>query len=161
MTRRLLTCWFITVILGIPVHAGWMKAQEGQMPPNAIIVGKSRNGQPLYVCRVQYEGGVYPGTLTGTSRNCTISHKGKEYSFSIYEVLAGSGYRWALVYNGEIPFDALPAGREQQGNILYICRGEINSEWRPGNIRQTYGGCHVPDTGKELTALWYEVLVGN
>jgi hypothetical protein len=161
MTKRLLACCFITVHLSIPVQAGWIKAQGGQTPPNAIAAGKNRNGQPLYVCRAQYEGGIYPGTLADTSRYCSISCDGKEVSLSNYEILSGNSYSWVPVYNGEIPFDALPAGNEREGNPLYICRGEANSEWRSGKIRQTYGGCIVPYAGKELTAPWYEVLVGN
>ena len=131
------------------------------MPPNAIVAGKNGNGQPLYVCRAQYEGGLYPGTLAGGSRDCSISCEGREYSLSQYEILVGNGYNWVSVYNGEIPFDALPAGNEQKGKILYICRGEVNSEWHAGKIRQTYSGCSVPYAGKELTALWYQVLVGD
>ena len=161
MTQRLLAGWFIAVLLSMPVHAGWVKAQEGQMPPNAIVAGKNGNGQQVYVCRAQYEGGVYPGTLSDPSGYCSISFDGKEYSVSSYEVLVGSGYSWISVYNGEIPFDAFPAGNEQQGKTLYVCRGEVNSEWHAGKIRQTYAGCSVPYAGKELTAHWYEVLVGD
>lgn len=161
MTKRLLACWFITVLLSAPVHAGWIKAQGGQVPPNAIVAGKNRNGQPLYVCRALYEGGVYPGALAGASRDCNISYEGKEYSFSNYEVLAGDGYSWVTVFNGEIPFDALLAGIEQQGKTLYVCRGEVDSELCPGKIGQAYGGCRVPHAGTERTALWYEVLVGE
>lgn len=160
MTKRLLTCWFIAMLMSMPVHAGWMKARGGQIPPNAIVAGNSRNGQPLYICRAQYEGSVYPGTLVGSTQDCSISHDGKEHSLSDYEVLAGGSYSWVPVYQGEIPFDALLAGMEQ-GKPLYVCRGEVNSEWRPGKIRQSYGGCSVPFAGKEQTAPWYEVLVGN
>jgi DM9 repeat len=161
MTKRLLACWFIAVLLSMPVHADWVKAQDGQLPPNAVVAGKTRDGQPLYVCRARYERGVYPGALTGAYRDCSVSYEGKEYSLQDYEVLVGGSFSWIAVFNGEIPFDALPAGREQKGNPLYICRGEINSEWHPGKIRQTYGGCSVPYAGKELTAPWYQVLVGN
>jgi hypothetical protein len=161
MTKPLLACWFIAAVLSLPVHAGWVKAQAGQTPPNAIVAGKSRDGQPFYVCRAQYEGGIYPGTLASPSQECRIPYEGKEYSFTNYEVLAAGNYNWIAVYSGDIPFDAMPAGREQQGNILYICRGEINSEWHPGKIRHASSGCSVPYAGKELTAPWYEVLVGN
>jgi hypothetical protein len=161
MTKRFLAGWFIAVVLSTPVHAGWIKSQGSQMPPNAIAAGESRNGQPLYVCRAQYEGGVHPGTLVASSQDCIISYEGREYSLSIYEVLAGDNYSWVAGFNGEIPFDAFQGGNEKQGNILYICRGEVNSEWRPGKISQTDGGCRVPYAGKELKALWYEVLVGS
>ena len=133
------------------------------MPPNAIVAGERRNGDRFYICRAQYAGGVHPGALARTSRACSISYGGQEYLLPNYEVLVGSGYSWVSVYDGDIPFDALPAGIERQGSTLtlYICRGEVKSEWRPGKISKTNGGCRVPHAGKELTALWYEVLVGN
>ena len=161
MIKRLLACCVITALLNVPVHAGWIKAQGGQIPSNPIVAGKNRNGQPLYVCRAQYQGGIYSGTLADASRGCGISYDGREYFLTNYEILVGSNYSWVSVYNGEIPFDALPAGSEQHGNTLYICRGEVDSEWRSGKIRKTYGGCSVLYAGKDLTAPWYEVLVGN
>ena len=122
MTKRLLACWFIIVFFSTTVHAGWIKAQEGQVPANAIVAGKNRNGQLLYVCRVQYEGGVYPGA--SDSQNCSITYDGKEYSLPNYEILVGVRYSWVTVYNGEIPFDALLAGKELQGELsIYLSRG--------------------------------------
>jgi hypothetical protein len=163
MTERPLACWLIAALSSMPVHAGWVKGQGGQIPPNMIVAGQNRNGQPLYVCRAQYGGGVYPGTLGESSRDCSVPYEGRAYSLSDYEVLVDGGYSWVSVYNGEIPFDALPAGNEQQGGTrtLYICRGEVNSEWRPGKIREADGGCRIPYEGRELTALWYQVLVRN
>lgn len=131
------------------------------MPPNAMVAGKDRNAQPLYVCRVQYEGGVYPGVLAGPAEACSIPYSGKEYRIANYEILTGKDYSWAPAYNGEVPFDALVAGIEPKGTAVYICRGEVNSEWCPGKISQADGGCRVTHAGKELTALWYEVLVGS
>jgi hypothetical protein len=161
MTKRLLASLFIAVLLSMPVHAGWIKPPKGQMPPNAFVAGKNHNGQPLYVCRVQYKGGVYPGMLAESSQGCNISYDEKEYSIFDYEILVGNGYRWVAVFNGEIPFDAFLGGMESQEKSIYVCRGNIDSAWCPGKISPSDGGCRVPHAGKELTALWYEVLVGS
>ena len=161
MTKSLLACCVITVLLSMSAHADWISGEGGRTPPKAVVAGNNSTGQPLYVCRAQYEGGLHPGKLAGTSPNCNVSHDGREYSISDYEVLVGDGYNWVTVYSGEIPFDALPGGKDQQGDILYICRGDVNSKWQPGKMSRALDGCSIPHEGKELKAPWYEVLVGN
>jgi len=161
MIRSLLTCCVIAMLLCLPARAAWMGPQGGQIPPNALVAGQGSNGQPLYVCRAQYGVGIYPGTLAGASTDCSISYDGSEQKLPDYEVLVDEGYSWVSTYNGEIPFDALPVGAEKQDDIVYICRGEVDSQWRPGKIRHANSACLVSYRGKELKAPWYEVLVGN
>ena len=161
MSRRLLAACVIILLLGIPADAGWLRAEGGQMPANAIVAGKNHNGLPLYVCRGEHEGGLYPGILDETSLDCSIHHGGREFLINDFEVLTGEKYKWISVFNGEIPFDALQAGKGLEGNSIYVCRGEMDSVWRPGTISQADDGCRVLNAGKEQTALWYEVLVGE
>lgn len=160
MLRDHLTLSVMVIFLSMPAHAGWVAAPQGQLPPSAVVAGKNSNGQPFHVCRAQYGGGVHPGTLTGNSPNCNIAYNGSEYQLPDYEVLVDEGYGWVSAYDGEVPFDALPGGKEQQSDVLYVCRGEVNSEMRPGKIRHA-GACKVPYAGQEQEVFWYEVLVGN
>jgi hypothetical protein len=160
MTKSLLTLCVILVSLNLPARAGWMTPQGGQMPPNVMVAGQDGNGRLFHICRAGYEGGIHPG-IVDPDNNCHVSYDGIVYSLTNYEVLVDSGYSWVPVYNGEIPFDALPAGREPQGDALYICRGDVNSQWHPGKIGHAYSGCSVPYQGRELKTPWYEVLVGN
>lgn len=160
MAKSLMTLCVVLGISNVPAYAGWMSSDAGQMPPNAFVAGQSRDGQRIHVCRAQFEGGVHPGVI-GPSSQCDITHRGSGYSIPTYEVLIDNGYSWATVYNGEIPFDALEAGTGPQGTTIYICRGDINTQWYTGTIRQTDAGCSIPLDGSETTAPWYEVLVGN
>jgi hypothetical protein len=160
MTKGLLTLCVIGGLLDSPAHAGWMSPQDGQLPPDALTVGKQGSGELFYICRAQHDGGVYPGRV-GPLGTCDISVGGDQYSYRQYEVLAGDNYSWAVVYNGEIPFDAIPAGKISEGAMLYICRGDVDSQWYPGNISQSYSGCSIIYDGKEINTPWYEVLVGN
>jgi hypothetical protein len=160
MTKCLLVLCVILASSNLPANAEWVLAQGGVLPPNALIGGQNSNGQPLYICRVKFEGSIFPG-MTGPSKTCDISHEGKTYFFSKYKVLVGDGYSWAAVYEGEIPFDAFSFGEESQGNVRYICRGDVESHWYPGNISQTNKGCSISYEGKAKTVYWYEVLVGN
>lgn len=160
MTKGLLTLCVILIFADAPARADWVPLQGGEMPANVLAVGQSGSGPRYYVCRAPYEGGVHPG-MVGPSGNCDITFDGTQYSFPNYEVLIDQGYSWAAVHYGGIPFDAFPAGREQQGDTLYICRGDVDARWVPGKISRTYSGCSIPHAGKELKAAWYEVLVRN
>lgn len=160
MTRNLLALSIIIILLNVPASAEWVTVESGQIPPNALVAGQSSDNQPAYVCRAQHEGGIHPGMIN-PSGACDIAYQGGLFSNSNYEVLVGNGYSWVANYNGEIPFDAFPAGTESQGEILYICRGDVDSRWHSGKISQSNSGCSVPYAGKELNAPWYEVLVGN
>lgn len=160
MTKSLLTLCTVLLFLSMPAHSEWRPLQGGQMPPNVTIAGQDETGRPFHVCRAEYGDGVYPGIVIGASLDCTILFDGSEYSLTNYEVLVDEGYSWVPTFDGDIPFDAVAAGRNAKGDILYVCRGDVDSQWRPGRIHQA-GMCIVSYAGKELKAPWYEVLVGN
>ena len=159
MTKGLMTLCVILSFAITPAHADWAPLQDGEMPANALAVGEG-SGPRYYVCRAPYQGGLHPG-LVGSAGTCDIVFNGAQYSLAEFEVLIDEGYGWAGVQYGGIPFDAFPAGREQQGDTLYICRGDVEARWMPGKISRTYSGCSIPLEGREVKAAWYEVLVKN
>lgn len=155
MAKGLLTLCVILIFADTPARADWVSPQSGQMPPNVVVVAGR-----FYVCRASFEGGIHPGVV-GPSGSCDITYGENQYSVPNFEVLIDEGYSWAAVHYGGIPFDAFPAGKESQGEILYVCRGDVNAQWHPGKISETLAGCSIPYAGKELKAAWYEVLVRN
>ncbi len=62
----------------------WVPAEGGAIPQGAVL-GGSENGQPLFICRAQYNGGVHPGKVVG--QNCNIGWGGREILNPTYEVL--------------------------------------------------------------------------
>lgn len=64
----------------------WVPARNGNIPAHAIA-GGYENGRPLYICQVNYMGGVHPGKIVG--RNCNFGYAGREVMNSRYQVLVG------------------------------------------------------------------------
>lgn len=138
----------------------WVRRSRGQsIPANTIVggieLGGDSNGVTLYVCRADYNGGVYPGKLLNGS--CNIGIGGKEMVLSTYEVAVGSG-SWGKARAGFA--GALTGGRE-----IYVCRanfrqssgsGTINYGQYPGKIVD--GKCNFAFGTKELTSADFDVF---
>lgn len=73
------------VMVGPPQR--WAAAQDGQVPDRAIDVGRTRQSQPLYVCRAVRRGEYVPGRLGAGLSGCSIGASGRENTIAIYEVL--------------------------------------------------------------------------
>ena len=69
------------------------------------------------------------------------------------------GLSWERATNGHVPENALIAGREADGQVLFICRAKYNGGIHPGKIRAEFRGCNIPWGGNEITMPEYEVLV--
>ena len=61
----------------------WAPA-DGSFPPNTVDGGFD-NGQRLYICQANWEGGLHPGKVYGA--NCNIGYGGKEISLPNYNIL--------------------------------------------------------------------------
>jgi hypothetical protein len=66
---------------------GWVDASNGYLPPNAVQGGHEGNGQPLYICRASYGGGVHIGKFRADWRGCNIPFGGKEITLDRYQVM--------------------------------------------------------------------------
>jgi hypothetical protein len=161
MAKLFLFVFIAALSLNSPSRAGWVELKGQNLPKDAVSGGEDSTGQQYYVCRAGYNGGIYPGKLRLATGDCALSYAGAEYLARNFEVLVGPGYSWVREYNGNIPFDAFAAGKDQEGEILYICLGEVNAEWHPGKTRKSFRACHVPVDGKEVKTFHYRILVGN
>jgi hypothetical protein len=63
---------------------GWISANYGQVPMNAVAGGYQTDGT-LYICRAHYHGGDHPGKVVGQS--CNFGWGGREMSTRHYQVL--------------------------------------------------------------------------
>lgn len=63
------------------VKLTWGLGVEGSVEKGAIK-GGSASGRDLYICRVEYKGGVHPGKVAADG--CYITWGGKEYSFHVH-----------------------------------------------------------------------------
>ncbi|KAF2904887.1 hypothetical protein ILUMI_01289, partial [Ignelater luminosus] len=135
----------------------WVAASGGNVPPRAFQGGED-NGQPLYVARATFEGGLLPGKLLPTHGTAYIPWGGNENAVADYEVLCDFGGRWVACSGGNIPPNALAAGQTEDGEPLYVGRVIHEGTLTIGKVQQSHGCCYIPFGGQELNYQDYEIL---
>lgn len=83
---------------------------------------------------------------------------------AIFMVSAGSlqahEIQWKEASNGLVPENSIVAGREGDGQALFICRTKKYAGGvHIGKVRAEFGACNFPYGGKELKSSTYEVLI--
>ncbi|XP_058065357.1 uncharacterized protein LOC131215006 [Anopheles bellator] len=68
-------------------NVSWVRSGFGEVPRNAILGGRTWNGEPLYIGRANYRGSLAPGKIFQRHRTLYISYGGREISIRDYEVL--------------------------------------------------------------------------
>lgn len=68
---------------------------------------------------------------------------------------------WVNQAGGRIDRGAARAGREANGEPLYVCAASFNGGVHPGKLRRGFGGCVVGYGGREYTVGQYSTLVGE
>ena len=71
----------------MPRGGFWRPAAGGEIPGGAFAGGFEANGQVLYFCRAEWQGGVHPGKIRAGFRGCNIPYGGQEITVGRYEVL--------------------------------------------------------------------------
>lgn len=59
----------------------------GNVPKNALVLGETWHKEPLYMGRIDYQGGVHPGKIHQSQKCLLIPYDGKEVRFRKYDVL--------------------------------------------------------------------------
>ena len=65
----------------------WVPAQDGEVPPTAVIGGTTEDGETLYIGRAQHEGTNTVGKVQPSHKVCYISYAGQELGYPEYEIL--------------------------------------------------------------------------
>ncbi len=128
-------------------------ANPGAQP---MVIGGQEPGRQLPICRANYNNGTHPGKLV--DGRCNISYGGKEIQVGQFQVLVGSGARWAGGANGSVPQGAFIGGQEP-GRQLPVCRAQYNGGIHPGKL--VAANCNFGYGGREIEARNYEVLLSG
>ncbi|XP_065215115.1 uncharacterized protein LOC135841841 [Planococcus citri] len=75
------------VLCADPSDVEWVKGSYGDVPSNAIPVGKHLNGETFYMGRAHYEGALIPGKIERSWACLFITHNGREIRITQYETL--------------------------------------------------------------------------
>lgn len=65
----------------------WERGSGGQIPNGAIVCGREGNGEPLFVARANFNGGLHSGKIRFAFGAAFIGFAGKENPVNDYEVL--------------------------------------------------------------------------
>ena len=68
---------------------------------------------------------------------------------------------WESASNGAIPDQAVVAGYEADGRLIYVARANYQGGLIPGKIQSGFGGAHIAWGGDEIAVTDYEVLCGG
>ncbi|CAH1961261.1 unnamed protein product [Acanthoscelides obtectus] len=138
--------------------ACWTPASSGQVPPRAFAGGED-NGEPVYIVRAQFNGGLIPGKLVSSHGCSYVAWGGQENSVNEYEVLCDFPGQWVACSGGNIPPNALTAGQSEDGEPLYVGRVVHDGALVVGKVQPSHGVCYIPYGGEEKSFPEYEILV--
>ncbi|GIE28642.1 hypothetical protein Ait01nite_016870 [Actinoplanes italicus] len=137
----------------------WETARGGRIPSGATPHGYEADGEPLWVCRVRMHGGVHPAKVRPAFGAAQASWGGDEVAVDEYEVLLDRGV-WGIASGGAVPANAFPAGRESDGEPLYVARAAVGpGTLHLGKVRPAFGGANIGYGNEEHQILSYEVLL--
>ncbi|PXF45300.1 hypothetical protein BWQ96_04941 [Gracilariopsis chorda] len=69
------------------IEVTWVQASMGEIPPNAVVGGKTSSGEPEFVGRADHEGIKVPGKMIKSHGGVLFPYGGKEIGATTYEVL--------------------------------------------------------------------------
>jgi len=140
-------------------HAQWQRVNNGVTPTNAFVAGNEADGSPLYIVRVNHEGGVQVGKARANTKDAFIPYGGAEVVIQNYEIYTGTG-RWVQATACTWPQNAIVGGREPDGRLLYIVRATLGGGIHPGKARLN-ADAFIPHGGVENVVTDFEVLTRN
>ncbi|KAJ3199761.1 hypothetical protein HDU82_000166 [Entophlyctis luteolus] len=145
----------------------WRSCSIGQIPDDAIRLGRDFDGTPFYGGRAKVSGGgVQVGKITSAA-GCSIGYGGKELKLrSKFEILCGdsTAIDWVEV-EGPVSLMKLAewkpveAGEEANGMPLYIGIHEAFGAIQVGKCSPRLPGCAFGHGGKEHSGKKYRMVV--
>ncbi|KAH9961258.1 hypothetical protein BC827DRAFT_334920 [Russula dissimulans] len=145
----------------------WIHVERREdIPPQALEVGRDRDGNPIYVARVSYQGSLQVGKAARVfKQGAVIPYAGQAVEFSAFEVLVADprAIRWVR-YSYQLNVQQVGArpvegGREADGAPLYIARVEYEGGVHTAKVGEHLPGANVAFHGGEVQVEDYEVLV--
>ncbi|XP_066259122.1 uncharacterized protein [Euwallacea similis] len=141
-------------------HFEWLPNHDGRVPPNAVVGGKTSDGEDLYIGRVGHDGAWTVGKVQPSHNTCYIPFDGKEVAHKEYEILVS--YRWVDVAPGAMfPAFAIQGGKDVDGSPIYVGQGFHNGDWLPAKVIPNKRAVYVPYGGKEIAVPTFKVLTGR
>lgn len=110
----------------------------------------------LPICRVFYNGSLQVGK--GVAGKCNFAFDGAEIALSNFGLLRVT-FGMTAVRGNPLPKDAIVAGKDMNGELLYPCIASLAGGTHPGKTRRDWNACHIGYGGKEHAVTNYTVFV--
>ncbi|KAL4253454.1 hypothetical protein ABKN59_002091 [Abortiporus biennis] len=144
--------------------ATWVLAHGTNIPQGAFPGGEE-NGEPVYISRAFYEGGLTVGKASSRlKKGAVIGFAHDEIDFDTYEVLLADprGVRWVSTHGklnlAELGARPVEGGREPNGTPLFIAQAHHNNSILPGKCSEKLKAAFIPYKGTEKEVSDYRVL---
>lgn len=125
--------------------------------PDLAVGGLMPDGMPIWMCGGIVNGGFHLGQTGIWTETCSVGYGGKEVKLTEFQMLTGNA-NW-MPSDGSIPGNAMTAGFEASGDILYFCRAMKDGQYLMiGKYRPGFSGCNVGDSGLEYTIAPFDIL---
>ncbi|XP_075216250.1 uncharacterized protein LOC142321767 [Lycorma delicatula] len=135
----------------------WIWSSDGKVPPNAVAGGFDK--ELLFVGRFIYKSALTPGSVYPSKGVCCAEWGYGERKNSDYEVLCGCNVVWIPDSKGSVPAGALPAGKSEYGETLYVGRVQYQGVTIIGKVHKSHRVCYFAYNGLDLSDASYEVLL--
>jgi len=140
-------------------HYVWIPSAEGRVPPHALKVGHTADGEPLYVGRGHLNGSLTPGKIHPSHGCLYIPYGGGEHKLESYEVLV-QPETWVSSSGSNIVPGTIFAGRDADGDDIYVGRAYHEGDLLPAKVIPNKSCAYVPFGGQEHVKYDFELLAG-
>ncbi|XP_055837518.1 uncharacterized protein LOC129905913 [Episyrphus balteatus] len=138
----------------------FIKPVINTIPINAVRVGSTVEGDPLYIGRGIWEGNETVGKIHPPNRCLFIPFNGEEETLETFEVLIREEkHVWVPGTLDHVPPFAVIGG-EEQNHIIYVGRAHHEGETLPAKIIPATGSVYVSRGGHDVYKSEFEYLVG-
>ncbi|KAL7738623.1 hypothetical protein ACLKA6_006916 [Drosophila palustris] len=140
-------------------HYCWIPASNGEVPPHALRVGQTSDGEPLYVGRGYFSGSLTPGKVHPSHGCLYIPYGGAEHKLEAYEVLV-QPETWVSSSGSNIVPGTILAGHDSDGDAIYVGRAYHEGDLLPAKVIPNKSCAYVPYGGHEHVKYDFELLAG-
>jgi hypothetical protein len=140
----------------------WVQSSaHSPCPMGAHVAGNDTDGSPIYIGRAFHEGDQIPAKVIPSKQIAYICYAGQEIPKHHFEVLCQGSVQWVHSGHGIIPHGAVPGGRTNTGETLYIGRAHYMGSLTVGKVHPSHNTLYIPFGGSEVPIRSYEILVEN
>uniref|UniRef100_A0A1A9UST0 DUF3421 domain-containing protein n=1 Tax=Glossina austeni TaxID=7395 RepID=A0A1A9UST0_GLOAU len=138
----------------------WMPSIGGIIPAHAIRLGRTLEGEPLYVGRCMWNGSLIPGKIQPSHGCLYFPFDGAELRTEQYEVLV-EPETWVASSGHKMVVGSVLAGEDADGDAIYVGRAYHENNLLPAKVIPSKGCAFISYGGQEYIKYKFEILAGN